>query len=244
MYFCERHDKILKILNERGSVSVEKLAGLLFVSQPTIRRDLAYLDSQNLVHRTFGGASIRKTAVDEIPFELRDSEDARIKNLIAKKASKHLKDDIVIFLDASSTVFRLVPYLKEFKNITVITNSPKVCLSLAEDGVDAFCTGGALLKKSKAFVGESAIRFIKDFNADIFFFSCRGITEDGILTDSSVAESEIRKAMMSKSQKKLLLCSSGKIGKKYLYNLADISEVDEVISDIDLSELFEKRSHK
>ena len=85
MYFCERHEKLLSILKERGSVSVEKLTGLLYVSQPTVRRDLAYLDSQNLIHRTFGGASLRKTAVDEIPFELRDSEDLKIKNIIAKK---------------------------------------------------------------------------------------------------------------------------------------------------------------
>ena len=49
MYFCERHEKILEILKENGSVSVERLSQLLFVSLPTVRRDLAFLKEQNLI---------------------------------------------------------------------------------------------------------------------------------------------------------------------------------------------------
>lgn len=241
MYFCERHQKILDILKETGSASVNKLSEHLFVSPPTIRRDLSYLKEQNLIHRTFGGAALKTLAVDEIPFELRDGEDAAAKEIIAQKAAKYLADDMVIFLDASSTVFRLVPYIKNFNNITVVTNSPKVCLTLAEDGLSSHCTGGTLLSKSKAFVGEGAARFIKNFNADVFFFSCRGITKEGFITDSSIIESEIRRVMMANADKSVMLCSSVKIGKKYAYNVADTSEVDEIISEIDTSEMFSKK---
>ena len=240
MYFCERHEKILEILKTSGSASVERLAQLLFVSPPTIRRDLAYLKEQNLIHRTVGGAALRQNAVSEIPFEFRDSQDADSKEIIAKKAAEYLRDDLVIFLDASSTVYRLLPYISEFKNTTVITNSPKVCLTLAEQGIGSYCTGGTLLSKSKAFVGESAIEFVKRFNADIFFFSSQGITEDGIITDASVVESVIRRAIMKQSKKNIFMCSSSKIGKKFAYNLADISEVDAIISDIDVTDIFKK----
>ena len=240
MYFCERHEKILEILKTNGSASVERLSRLLFVSQPTIRRDLAYLKEQNLIHRTFGGATLRQSNAGEIPFELRDSQDASSKEIIAKKAAEYLKDDMVIFLDASSTVYRLLPYISRFKNITVITNSPKVCLTLAEQGIDSYCTGGTLLSKSKAFVGDSAKEFIKRFNVDIFFFSSQGITEDGMITDASVVESEIRRTVMKQSKKNVFMCSSAKIGKKFAYNLADISEVDAIISDIAVTDIFKK----
>lgn len=241
MYFCERHDKILEILKENGATSVEKLSKLLFVSQPTIRRDLAFLKEQNLIHRTFGGATLRNRSAGEIPFELRDSQDADSKAIIAQKAAKYLRDDAVIFLDASSTVYRLLPHITQFKNITIITNSPKVCLALAEQGISSYCTGGTLLSKSKAFVGESAEVFVKKFNADIFFFSSQGITSEGMITDSSVVESEIRKIIMKQSKKNIFMCSSAKIGKEYAYNVADASEVDEIISDIDTEGLFKTK---
>lgn len=238
MYFCERHEKILEILKQKGSVSVERLSQLLFVSQPTVRRDLAFLKEKNLIHRTFGGAMLRAGSTDEIPFELRDGEDADIKAIIAQKAAEYLKEDSVIFLDASSTVYRLIPYVTKYKNITVISNSPQVCLSLAEKGIESYCTGGTLLSKSKAFVGQSAEAFVRKFNVDTFFFSSQGITEDGMITDSSVAESEIRKVIMSQSNKKIFMCSSHKIGKKYVYNVAHASQVDAIISNVDTTELF------
>ena len=241
MYFCERHEKILEILKENGSVSVERLSQLLFVSLPTVRRDLAFLKEQNLIHRTFGGATLRNRSADEIPFELRDSEDADVKAIIAQNAAKHLGDDAVIFLDASSTVYRLLPYISKFKDITVITNSPKVCLGLAEQGISAYCTGGTLLTKSKAFVGEIAEAFVRKFNIATFFFSSQGITEDGMITDSSVVESEIRKVVMSQSGKNIFMCSSQKIGKKFAYNVAHISEVDAIISDVDTDKIFKTK---
>ena len=200
MRFCERHEKILEILNERSSASVKFLADKLFVSLPTIRRDLNYLEKQNRLRRTFGGAILNNNNVSEIPFELRDSVDTKIKDELALQASKYIKDDMVIFLDASSTVLRLVPYLRNHKNITVITNSPKVNLALAELNIISYSTGGMLLKNSKAFVGNFAVEFINKFNADICFLSCRGISEEGMLNDGSIEESDIRLAMMNNSK--------------------------------------------
>lgn len=238
MYFCERHQKIIEILEEKGSATVGFLAKELFVSLPTIRRDLSFLESQNRLRRTFGGAVLSNMLTDEIPFEVRDREDAECKKILAEKAKKFIKEEMVIFLDASSTVFRLIPYLKEFKNLTIITNSPKVNLALADLGIKSIPTGGILLEKSKAYVGNSAENFIKNFNADLFFFSCRGISDNGILTDSSIDESNIRRVMLSHSEKSIFMCSSKKIGKKYMYNLASIKDIDEFVCDIDTTDLF------
>jgi DeoR/GlpR family transcriptional regulator of sugar metabolism len=37
------------------------------------------------------------------------------------------------------------------------------------------------------------------------------------------------------------MCSSAKIGKEYFYNVADISQVDVIISDIDVEEIFKTK---
>ena len=57
----ERQDIILMKLNNKGKVVVGELAIDLSVSEDTIRRDLAEMDSKGLLKRVFGGALPFKT---------------------------------------------------------------------------------------------------------------------------------------------------------------------------------------
>ena len=55
----ERYDKILSILEKDGYASAAKLSQMLYVSLPTIRRDLAELSRKNQIIRSHGGAPVR-----------------------------------------------------------------------------------------------------------------------------------------------------------------------------------------
>lgn len=193
MYNLERQQEILKLLEKNRSISVNKLAGLLFVSQPTVRRDLDELEKQGKVLRTHGGVILRNTADSEIPLLLREGQNNVPKQIIAERAAQHVSNGDVIFLDASSTASYLIPHLEKFKDIIVITNSPKSSIKLGEANVKNYCTGGLLLKYSLAYVGNEAERFVSNINADLFFFSSRGYTEDGFITDSSIEEATVKK---------------------------------------------------
>ena len=183
MYDVERRKKILDLLAKNKSMSVARLASLLFVSPPTVRRDLAALSEEGLVARTHGGAVLRDTSEKEIPLPFREEQNDRAKRVIAERARAYITDGSVIFLDASSTVLYLVPHLEGFRDLVVITNSPKTSLRLAEYGVRSYSTGGLMLLHSVAYVGSEAERFVSGINADLFFFSSRGYTEDGRITD-------------------------------------------------------------
>ena len=56
MNFQERKKEILKLTEERNSVTVEMLATALHTSAITIRRDLSALAGDGLIFRTHGGA--------------------------------------------------------------------------------------------------------------------------------------------------------------------------------------------
>lgn len=231
MYNIERHEAIMRLLSEQKSISVDKLAEVLYVSQPTVRRDLTILQEEGKVVRTHGGVVLAKSSDAQVPLILRESQNNSSKKAIAVKAVKFIKNGNVIFLDASSTVSYIVPYLCEFKDIIVITNSPKTSMKLGELRIKNYCTGGLLLDKSVAYVGSEAENFIRNFNADILFFSGRGLSENGIITDSSAEESNIRKVMINHSKRKYFLCDGSKIGKTYMYNICASDIVDEVISE-------------
>ncbi len=235
MFYIERHREIIEILEKRTTASVHFLAEYLHVSEPTIRRDLLILQQENKIKRTFGGAVINNNINAEVPLVLREMENRKSKEMIALKAAEYIADDYVIFMDASSTVSNIISYLPKYKNLTIITNSPKNSLRLAELRIKSFSTGGLLLENSVAYVGTSAHDFISRFNADLFLFSCRGISNDGVLSDSSIEETEVRKIMMKNSKKNIFLCSSDKIGKKYMYNLCDYKDIDLIICDREVS---------
>lgn len=231
MFNIERQEEIIAILNEHKSISVKQLARMLYVSPPTIRRDLDFLQQQGKVMRTHGGVVLRQSAEGEIPLMLREEQNHHSKDIIAKKAAEHIMDGNVIFLDASSTVAHIIPHLKKFNDIIVITNSPKTSVKLGEENIKNYCTGGLLLAHSVAYVGNEAEKFISKINADIFFFSSRGYMEDGYITDSSIEESAVKKAMMQNAAKVFYLCDSSKKNKKYMYNICSIDEVTEIITE-------------
>ena len=232
MYSLERHTEILNTLEKHKSISVSKLSKLLFVSAPTIRRDLTHLENQGLVLRTHGGVILRKTSESEIPLMLREDQNNLSKKIIAKKAAKYINNGNVIFLDASSTVAHIIPFLKQFSDIIVITNSPKTSIRLGEENIKNYCTGGLLLLHSIAYVGNEAEKFISNINADIFFFSSRGYMEDGYITDSSIDEATIKKAMMKNSDKTFYLCDSSKKNTKYMYNICHTNDVTSIVDDL------------
>ncbi len=231
LYNLERQDEIMKILEKSKSISVTKLAKLLYVSQPTIRRDLTILAEQGKVQRTHGGVVLRRVSDAEIPLMYREDQNNSFKKAIAEKASKLIKDGDVIFLDASSTVSYLIPHLEKFNDIIVVTNSPKTSIKLVEIGVKNYCTGGLLLMHSIAFVGSEAEKFIANINADIFFFSSRGYTEDGKITDSSEREVTVKKAMLKNADKSYYLCDSSKKNRKYAFNICDVKDIDGIIDE-------------
>lgn len=231
MYNLERHEQIIKILEKSKSISVTKLAQMLYVSQPTVRRDLSELEEQGKVQRTHGGVVLRKASDAEIPLMFRQEQNNASKKAIAEKAAKLINNGDVIFLDASSTVSYLVSHLEKFQDIIVVTNSPKTSIRLGEKGIKNYCAGGLLLKHSVAYVGSETEKFISNVNADIMFFSSRGYTEDGI-TDSSEQEVAVRKAMLKNSQKAYYLADSSKKGKKYAFNVCAVKDIAGVIDEL------------
>lgn len=229
----DREKQILEILLKEKKVSVQELAGALFVSEPSIRRDLQSLERQNLIKRIHGGAVLDESALskNKIPFLIREYEQSDAKTVIAKKAISLIADGDVVFLDASTSCYYLIPYLASKTNITVITNGVKALIKLAEYGIHAVSTGGTLLNNCLALVGEEAHKTIDTYNADVALFSCRGVSHEGYITDISPEENNVRKKMIRHAKRSYLLCASDKIGKAYFHNLCHTDDITGIVRE-------------
>ncbi len=229
----DREHYILEKLLSRKKVTVKELAAELYASEPSIRRDLASLEQQNLIKRVHGGAILEETGSStmKIPFVLRELEQSDAKVIIAKKAIELVHDNDVIFLDASSSAYTLIPYFALKKNLTVVTCGVKALSRLAEYNISTICTGGRMDNSCYTLIGEGAYDTIDHINADIAFFSCRGLSADGKLTDISAEENHVRKHMIANAQKSYLLCASTKFHKTYYHTLCTVDDITGVISE-------------
>ena len=227
----ERLDHILEYLRQNQTVTVKTLAKRLYASEATVRRDLNELERRGLVKRLHGGAALVEGAARELPLYVRQQQNADAKRNIASKAAQYIQSGQVIFLDASSTVMNLVKHFENFENLTIITNGVKTAQELSNLPHKTYCTGGLMLHHSSAYVGDYTADFIRHFNADVFFFSSRGLSEDGRITDASVEETYVRRVMFEQSQKKIFLCDNSKLGQVYCCNLCRLDQVDAYISE-------------
>lgn len=230
----EREKIILEMLLKKKRVTVKELSHTLYISEPSVRRDLADLEKQNLIKRIHGGAVLEETLIskNKIPFIIREYEQSSAKTIIAQKAADYVKDNDIVFLDASTSAFRVIPFLLSKANITVVTNGVRALTSLAEFNINTISTGGRLVNSCLALVGDEAYKTIDSINANIAFFSCRGLSEDGYLTDISPEEDYVRQRMIKNAEHAYLLCATDKFGKKYYHNLCHKDDIDGIISEM------------
>lgn len=231
MFALERQKRITELLKETGAVSVSKLALDLKVTEETIRRDLEKLEKQELLLRTHGGAVPIDDGNQELSLEKRKSQNIEAKMKLAKEAVKFISSGDAIFIDASTTAFYLAKELKNFKNITVVTNSLRVLAELDGNLDIKLISVGGMMSKNSSFVGSIAENNIKEnYFVNKMFFSSRGITTAGIL-ESNEQECCLKQSMMKNSTDKFYICDKTKIGRVGFVKLADFDDINTIITE-------------
>ena len=233
MFKNQRHFEIIEILKKETFVGVKDLSDRLYASQPTIRRDLDSLEKQGYVRRNHGGAMLADDKT-HTPISFRKGTNIKEKISICRMAATLIKSGSLIFTDASTTAFHLSNFIRQDDNITVVTNGYSICHALAEKNIITFSTGGRLLKNSMAFVGEQAKESIRQFNADIMFFSASSLSKNGIISDYSEEETALRKEMKKHSHDTVFLCDNTKIGVSSAFRVFSLEEIDHIITDAEL----------
>lgn len=238
MLAVERRNQIEQLIIKNKSVLVVDLAKRFDVTTETIRGDLERLEKQGVLVRTYGGATLVEGNEPDMSIAERDTINYEGKSLIGLKASKLIKDGETIFLDASTSSLHVARSIKDKKGITVITNAEKVVIELAGcANIRVICTGGRLEPRNMSYTGRTAEENIrKNYFANKFFFSCRGVTLHRGLMETSESEAEIKKAMLEASESAVFLCDHKKLGRLGVNKIAALDRIDAFITDVKLDE--------
>lgn len=232
MLALERRRTILERLAADGKVIVAELAKEFDVTEETIRRDLEKLDREGLASKTYGGAVAKNASAVDLPYTVRETVNVRQKQQIAETVSDLIADGSRIMLDSSSTALYVLKRLKERKNLTIITNSVKILLELADKpDWTVLSTGGVLKKGALSLTGSSAEKMIGSYHVDIAVCSCKGLDMELGVTDSNENDALIKQAMFHAAEKTILALDADKLDRKSFVKLCNADEIDVIVTD-------------
>jgi DeoR family transcriptional regulator of aga operon len=228
----ERRRVIIETLTRDGRVLVADLAKQFHTSQVTIRKDLEILHAHGQIHRTHGGALPAREGMLEDP-TLREKEKLHRKEKlqIAAAAARMVKSGQVLILDSGTTTTAIARCLRDFQNLTIITNAVNIAVELSGSDVDVILTGGSLRKNSFSLVGPIAEETLRRLNADVLFLGVDGFDVQFGLSTPNLLEAKVNRAMMEIAKRSVVVCDSSKFGQRSLSLIARASAVHGVITD-------------
>ncbi|WP_281886386.1 DeoR/GlpR family DNA-binding transcription regulator [Paenibacillus sp. YYML68] len=236
MLVAERYEYIVQLVNERGSIRVSELSELCQVTEETIRRDLDRLESLGRLKRSHGGAVSVKEQQAETPYLEREVMHAEEKKRIAQEAVKRIEPHDRVLLDASTTAWYMAAYLPDIP-LTVLTNSIKVATELSsKEKIEVISTGGQLAKRSLSYVGPLAERSLDAYHVDKAFLSSKGVHLERGVSESSEQQARVKQKMLGIADQVFLLADASKFGVRAFTHVADLNQIDELITDLRLEE--------
>ena len=149
MTLAERHDFIMDLLQQQGSVSVAALAERLKVSEVTIRKDLTLLEEKKMLYRAHGSAILINPYINDRPVNEKEKHNAAEKRAIGIRAASLVTPDDSILIASGTTMLFLAREIKAQGRLTVITSAVNIVPILVRDhNVDVVQLGGMVRNTS------------------------------------------------------------------------------------------------
>ena len=195
----ERFSRIMSIIEDKGSVTVQELMEALDASESTVRRDLNTMDSNGLLVKVFGGAVAKNSNIR--------TQDEKV--AIAKYAAKLIENGDFVYVDAGTSTELMIDYI-QVSNATFVTNSFTHAKKLSEKGYVVYILGGEFKSTTEAIVGEEAVVTLDKYNFTKGFWGTNGISISKGFSTPEVKEAMVKRKSMENCKEKYVLADSTK----------------------------------
>lgn len=241
----DRRSEIVRYLQQKERASTQLLSRLFDVSEVTIRHDLNELGKRGWIARVHGGAEAVQRLQYEQSFAERRTINLEAKIAIAMAAVSRVQAGSTIILDSSTTSFQLALLLKYFSDLRIVTNNlPAVSILSSNKDIEVIIVGGIVREETASIVGPPAEEMLGRWHADQGFFSAAGLTSERGLTDADIREAKVKQVMVAVVDKVNVLLDSSKLGKRAFSTYADLDDIDELITDKQISGEYSDLCHQ
>jgi DeoR/GlpR family transcriptional regulator of sugar metabolism len=231
MFAQERLNTIKRCVRKYRRMTFAELQKHIDVSPATLRRDLGELEQSGDVIRVHGGILDPAYVRSEVSFDERLVRNRAAKAAIAATASQLVPAGATVLVDAGSTCLEAGKALLGRKDVRLITHSVALLEAAFRGEASIICLGGELRKVSGALTGGAALGALNTIHADIAFVGASGIDPDWGCTTTDLSETEMKRAILVRSTRKILLADLTKWGHASTVRFAPWQEFDEWITD-------------
>jgi len=228
---ARRRQRLIALVEARGSARLEELSAALGVSQATVRRDLSTAAAAGRLRRVHGGAVTVEQRLDEPHFDAKAGTAAAEKERIAAAAVLLLSPTDTVYLDSGSTVLAAARLLHRWDRLTVVTNSLPVATELVGRGPRVIVVGGELRATSRAIVGPLTRHLLDDLRVDRALMGTYALSLDDGLTTTDPSEAYTKELVMSRAGEVILLADSTKLRTRSFVGSGRIGDVDVLVTD-------------
>jgi DeoR family transcriptional regulator of aga operon len=227
-----RLNAILEKVNDTRSVDVAELAGVLGVSEATIRRDLQSLSRSGLLVRTHGGA-IANDLDAELPTQIKAGRRQGEKSRIGQAAAGLVPDGAVIGMSGGTTTLELARALADRQDIAIVTNAVNIAAELIGRGGLHLVVIGGLARPSAELVGPAAEAMLANYHLDMVFIGVDGLTAEQGCTTYDEMEAQTDRAFLQRGRRAIVLADHSKLGVVRFAQIAALARIDQVVTDRD-----------
>jgi DeoR family transcriptional regulator, aga operon transcriptional repressor len=225
-----------RVISEEGFARVTDLAERFGVSAVTVRSDLQTLERRGRARRVRGGAVPTSLLAGHRPLEPSGREPRRQEASIGAHAARMVASGDTVLLNmgtASTAVARALVSRTELRDVTVVTNALDIALELdrAAPRIGVVVTGGTLRPLQHSLVNPLGTTVLERLQAAVAFVDCAGVDPGSGVTDVSLPEAEIKRAMLLTARRRVLVADGSKLGEVKLAKVCDVDEVNLLITD-------------
>lgn len=237
----ERRDDIIQVLYDQGRVRVDELSDQFSVTTVTIRNDLDFLEKKGILHRTHGGAILRKHVYEDPTLEEKQELHSEEKQRIGQKAVEMIKNGDSILLDSGTTTREISRRITGIENLTVMTNAINIAFELVnKNQINLMLTGGTVRSESYSLVGPDAETVIRNYYFDKLFLGVDGLDLEQGLTTPNPMEAQLNRLMVERAQEVIAVTDSSKLGRHSFSFICGLESISTIITDTKISSEFEK----
>ncbi len=231
VYLSMRHSEIVDLARDQGRVLVDELAERFGVSPQTIRKDLNELCDARQLTRIHGGA-VYPSGTENMQYEQRRQIAADKKADIGAAAAARIADNSSLFINIGTTTEAVSEALMDRHGLMVITNNINVANRMRVfPQFEVIIAAGLVRASDGGIVGEAAVDFISQFKVDCAVIGASAIDTDGALLDFDFREVKVAQAIIANARQVILVADSTKFERTAPVRIADISQVDTLITD-------------
>jgi DeoR/GlpR family transcriptional regulator of sugar metabolism len=232
MEVAGRRAEIVRLLRERGQVSVADLSERLSVSEMTARRDLEFLEHEGLARRFHGGAVTMVSRSFETPYAARAYDNQAAKQAIGQRAAELIMPGETIIVDAGTTAVEVARALRDRANLLVCPLSMQAAAELADrPGIRVLVPGGELRMGEQMFVGELARNALAGLRFDTYLMAVGGASCDDGFTDFSLDDVTVKQAALRSARRCVVVCDSSKLGKVGFARIGALGVAATIVTD-------------